>query len=267
MGNSNHVITVQNFFVNNHSFVFDDFLGNFSLIPIFQHFDVNSIHWALTKDWIQHNSTSDICSECNSAYQAFKTKSLNYILPCGDVLLKHYPNLYPDSGKPCPICSNHPETNNHLGFCANLIPFINSTLKNHKNILISFIDSHTQKFYSLILDSVNHYTLFDDVSGFSHEIYLILHQLVPQSLYDLVNSFTFNMKSTHSIIFEFFLPIQQILYKTIWPQHNSLLRAWERTQGIIKRKNDMLDVLLRTVHLRPLLPISEPSRGGDSFTS
>lgn len=41
------------------------------------------------------------------------------------------------------------------------------------------------------------------------------------------------MKSTHSIIFEFFLPIQQILYKTIWPQHNSLLR---RTQGIIKKK-------------------------------
>ncbi|PKK77331.1 hypothetical protein RhiirC2_732284 [Rhizophagus irregularis] len=112
MGNSNHVITVQNFFVNSksikvryivvpliatsenshtiadHSFVFDDFLGNFSLIPIFQHFNVNSIHWALTKDWIHHNSTSDICSECNSAYQAFKTKSLNYILPCGDVLLK-----------------------------------------------------------------------------------------------------------------------------------------------------------------------------------
>ncbi|CAG8579389.1 2508_t:CDS:2 [Rhizophagus irregularis] len=74
------------------------------------------------------------------------------------------------------------------------------------------------------------------------------------------------MKSTHSIIFEFFLPIQQILYKTIWPQHNSLLRAWERTQGIIKRKNDMLDVLLRTVHLRPLLPISEPSHPRSRFT-
>uniref|UniRef100_U9U3U1 Uncharacterized protein n=1 Tax=Rhizophagus irregularis (strain DAOM 181602 / DAOM 197198 / MUCL 43194) TaxID=747089 RepID=U9U3U1_RHIID len=60
----------------------------------------------------------------------------------------------------------------------------------------------------------------------SHEIYLVLHQIVPQSLYDPINSFTFNMKSTRDIIFEFFLS----------PQHNSFLRAWERTQGISKKK-------------------------------
>ncbi|GBC49644.1 hypothetical protein RIR_jg11132.t1 [Rhizophagus irregularis DAOM 181602=DAOM 197198] len=41
------------------------------------------------------NNTEDICSQRKSAYQSFKIKSLNHILPCDDVLVKHYPLLYP----------------------------------------------------------------------------------------------------------------------------------------------------------------------------
>lgn len=119
-----------------------------AILPSFhsQHFEVNSIHWTLTKEWLHYNITMDICSERKSAYQVFKIKSLiiNHILPCGDVLIKHYPKLYLNTGVPCLICINHLDTNNYLGFCANLIPFINNTLKSHKDILILLIDSKTE---------------------------------------------------------------------------------------------------------------------------
>ncbi|RGB28857.1 hypothetical protein C1646_767296 [Rhizophagus diaphanus] len=71
------------------SYTFDQFLGNTSLTSMFEKFDVNTIHWPLTKDLLHLNDTDDdICSERKSAYDAFKIKSLNHILSCGDVLLQ-----------------------------------------------------------------------------------------------------------------------------------------------------------------------------------
>uniref|UniRef100_U9U1B3 Uncharacterized protein n=1 Tax=Rhizophagus irregularis (strain DAOM 181602 / DAOM 197198 / MUCL 43194) TaxID=747089 RepID=U9U1B3_RHIID len=52
-------------------------------------------------------------------------------------------------------------------------------------------------------------SLFNAVSDSKHEIYFILHQLVPQSL--VANKAAL----TRQIIFEFFTSVQQLLYQTI----------------------------------------------------
>lgn len=74
------------------------------------------------------------------------------------------------------------------------------------------IDRHN----SLISDAIKRYTLFDHIthsSANSHEIYLILHQIIPQSYFDFVNSFTFNMKKTRKIIFKFLFRFNNIFIK------------------------------------------------------
>ncbi|PKC04161.1 hypothetical protein RhiirA5_422654 [Rhizophagus irregularis] len=141
------------------SYTFDQFLGNTSLTSMSEKFDVNAIHWPLTKDWLHLNNTDDICSERKSTYDAFKIKSLNHILPCGDVLLKHYPALYPSSGIPCPICNALPDTNAHLGLCTNLRPFINATLRSHVAKLITLLTTHTSNvgIHKFITDSVKEF--------------------------------------------------------------------------------------------------------------
>ncbi|EXX64690.1 ribonuclease H-like domain-containing protein [Rhizophagus irregularis DAOM 181602=DAOM 197198] len=203
---------------------FDNFLGNSSLIPIFDRFPITFIHWPLTQSWLHYNSTSDICSTTKSAYDAFKIKSLNHILPCGDILLKHYSDLYPATG--IPFCLDQPDSNDHLGFCANLFPFINTTLDHHKSILFKLIDSNVSS-NSSILPSINSYELFSPIDNnnyFNHQIYLILHQLIPQNLYNLIRSFTFNDKLTRTIIWDFLLSLHEHLYKQIWPRQCTHLR-------------------------------------------
>lgn len=87
-------------------YTFDKFLGNPSLSPIFDKFPISSIYWLLTQSWLHHNSTSDVCSSVKSFYDASKIKALNHILPCGEILTKHYPDLYPTTDIPCPFCNN-----------------------------------------------------------------------------------------------------------------------------------------------------------------
>ncbi|PKY63534.1 hypothetical protein RhiirA4_413181 [Rhizophagus irregularis] len=64
--------------------------------------------------------------------------------------------------------------------------------------------------------------------SFRLQIYLILHQLVPQSLVDLTHSYTNKAALTRQIIFGFFTSVQQLLY------HNNL-REWEKSQHISKK--------------------------------
>ncbi|PKY40595.1 hypothetical protein RhiirA4_454007 [Rhizophagus irregularis] len=195
-------------------YTFDNFLGNKSLSPIFDRYPITAIHWPLTRSWLHHNSTTDITSFTKSAYDAFKMKSLNHILPCGDILLKHFPDLYPSTGIPCPFCLIRQDTNEHL-------------------------DSNINNFNSFIENSINSYDLFSFINNDNchrHEIYLILHQLIPQSLYNLVNSFVFNDKTTRKIIWEFLLSLHEFLYKIIWPRHCTQMRNWERSQGITSKR-------------------------------
>lgn len=121
---------------------------------------------------------------------------------------------------------HQPDTNEHLGLCTNLFPFINTTLDHHKDVLFKLIDSNVSSSNSSILPSINSYELFSHINdyNFNHQIYLILHQLIPQDLYNLVRSFTFNEKLTRNIIWEFLLSLHEHLYKLIWPRHCSKLR-------------------------------------------
>ncbi|PKK65553.1 hypothetical protein RhiirC2_785982 [Rhizophagus irregularis] len=146
-------------------YTFDSFLGNSSLTPIFDRFPITAIHWPFTQAWLYHNSTTDVCSFTKSSYDAFKIKSLNHILPCGDIFLKHYPELYNSAGIPCPFCLSHPDTNEHLGLRTNLFSFINSTLDFHKKIFISLIDSNINNFNSFIEHSINFYDLFHHITN------------------------------------------------------------------------------------------------------
>lgn len=73
-------------------------------------------------------------------------------------------------------------------------------------------------------------------NSYTHPIYLIIHQLIPQDLYNLVWSFTFNDKVTRKIIWDFLLSFQEQIYQQIWPQYCSLLKIWERRNGITSKR-------------------------------
>ncbi|PKY18089.1 hypothetical protein RhiirB3_430821 [Rhizophagus irregularis] len=221
------------------TYTFDQLLGNKGLSPIFNRFSISSIHWPLTQLWLHHNSTSDICSSTKSSYDAFKIKAFNHILPCGDVLIKHYPDLYPNQDIPCPFCSNQADSNEHLGLCTNLFPIINKTLQAHKLILQELIEKHTDYDITFITSAINQFDLLKPLTSDNsshHPIYLIIHQLIPQDLYNLTRSFTFNDKISRKIIWEFLLSFHEDIYSQIWPKHCSLLRAWERRNGITTRQ-------------------------------
>ncbi|PKY32258.1 hypothetical protein RhiirB3_491297, partial [Rhizophagus irregularis] len=216
-------------------YTFNQFLGNPSLSPIFDRFPLSSIHWPLTRAWLQFNSTPDVCSSTKSSHNAFRIKALNHILPCGDVLTKHYPDLYPDNYIPCPVCNNHPDTNEHLGICTNLFPVINNILMEHKSILQRLLEEHTSYNPTFITQSIDQFDLLLPISesnSYTHPIYLIIHQLVSQDFYNLVQSFTFNDKLTRSIIWEFLISFHDQVYQQIWPKHCSLLKLWEQRNGI-----------------------------------
>lgn len=192
---------------------FDSLLGNSALSPIFDKFPISSIHWPLTRRWLNHNSTSDICSSTKSSYDAFKIKAFNHILPCGDVLTKHYPDLYPNSDIPCPFCNNQQDTNEHLGLCSNLFPIINKLIFDHKIILQQLIfNQDTSRTPLIITQAIDHFELLLPITvdnSSHHPIYLIIHQLIPQDLYNLVRSFISNDASTRKIIWDFLLSFHE----------------------------------------------------------
>ncbi|EXX64278.1 hypothetical protein RirG_144290 [Rhizophagus irregularis DAOM 197198w] len=222
-------------------YTFDQFLDNPSLSPIFDRFPISSIHWPLTRSWVQYNSTPDVCSSTKSSHNAFKIKALYHILPCGDILTKHYPDLYNNNYIPCPVCNNHQDTNEHLGLCSNLLPVINNILLDHKQILERLLEENTSYSSVLISQSVEQFELLTpitDSNSYNHPLYLFIHQLVSQDFYNLVHSFTFNDKLTRSIIWEFLTSFNEHIYQ-IWPKHCSLLKLWEQRNGITpKRKCD-----------------------------
>ncbi|EXX68035.1 hypothetical protein RirG_108850 [Rhizophagus irregularis DAOM 197198w] len=251
------------------TYTFDQLLGNTGLSPIFDRFSISSIHWPLTQLWLHHNSTSDICSSTKSSYDAFKIKAFNHILPCGDVLIKHYPDLYPNQDIPCPFCSDLADSNEHLGLCTNLFPIINKTLQAHKIILQDLIDKYTDYDITFITSAINQFDLLKPLTSdnsSNHLIYLIIHQLIPQDLYNLTRSFTFNDKISRKIIWEFLLSFHEDIYSQIWPKHCSLLRAWERCNGITtnQKRNIKYNDKRRRRHQ---VSVNPPLNGSTSSTS
>ncbi|PKY53514.1 hypothetical protein RhiirA4_426077 [Rhizophagus irregularis] len=89
------------------------------------------------------------------------------------------------------------------------------------------------------LDAIERFTLLSPITSnnsMNHPLYLIIHQLIPQDLYNLVHSFTFNDKTTRKIIWDFLSSFHEHIYRQIWPQHCSLLRTWERRNGITTKQ-------------------------------
>lgn len=134
-----------------------------------------------------------------SAYDSFKIKSLNHILPCEDILLKYYPLLYPKDGIPCQF--------------------------NHKQILTNLLLEHisNNQLAKFIPDSISQLNLFAPVNDQTHDIYLILHQLVLQKLVDCIHSYTNKYAITQQVIFDLFTSLQQHLYRDLWFKHNTEL--------------------------------------------
>lgn len=117
--------------------LFDSFLFNDRLPPYIARNSTSAVNWPLTQDWCKRNNTPDVTSTNKSKLDAFKLKSLNHILPCGDILRKHYPLLYEhlQGDIPCPICSSNADTNAHISFCPTLWPTLDTLLEELRIVL------------------------------------------------------------------------------------------------------------------------------------
>uniref|UniRef100_U9TB79 Uncharacterized protein n=1 Tax=Rhizophagus irregularis (strain DAOM 181602 / DAOM 197198 / MUCL 43194) TaxID=747089 RepID=U9TB79_RHIID len=54
-----------------------------------------------------------------------------------------------------------------------------------------------------IIDSINRLPLFATINNNTHDVYLLIHQLVPQDLYNIIYSYTHKHSIIKKIIFEF----------------------------------------------------------------
>ncbi|EXX56740.1 hypothetical protein RirG_213420 [Rhizophagus irregularis DAOM 197198w] len=108
----------------------------------------------------------------------------------------------------------------------------------HIPILVALISSHTVKdnMIKFIPDSVSRSDLFQMVSNDSHIIYLIVHNMVHQELYNLIHSYVGKHLTCKNVLFQFIQSLIQKLYAHIWKLHNDKFHKWEITRGITKKK-------------------------------
>ncbi|EXX52792.1 hypothetical protein RirG_249950 [Rhizophagus irregularis DAOM 197198w] len=179
---------------------FDSFTSNNNLQLLFKNHSTQAISWSYTKLWQHQNDTLDVCSSDKSKKHSFKMKSLNHILPCGDVLSAHYPSLYSQNLLPikCPLCGRADDTNQHLGFCPDLIQLLTNVLLDAKALISKRVTTELNTFYtnSTLTRDLDASPLFSPVVDATHLVYLIIHNVVPQSLVDLIHSHT--RKTSHS---------------------------------------------------------------------
>lgn len=106
------------------------------------------------QDWCKRNHTIDVTSATKSKWDAYKLKSLNHILPCGDILQKHYPLLHQhlQGRAPCPVCFLNDDINSYLGFCLTLQPILD-------NLLCTLRCSLCEKLHAAVPDNICTYFL------------------------------------------------------------------------------------------------------------
>lgn len=115
------------------------------------------------------------------------------------------PKLYPDGDVPCPICSSHADTNQHLGLL--LHSFTKTEWLSHHcplqignaYLTISQYSSSDNIVLHFLTQDLNALDLFLPIHGPNHAIYLILHQLVPTSLTDFIHQYTGKFSSTKAV--------------------------------------------------------------------
>ncbi|CAB4403609.1 unnamed protein product [Rhizophagus irregularis] len=97
-----------------------------------------------------------------------------------------------------------------------------------------------------IIDSINRLPLFATINNNTQDVYLLIHQLVPQDIYNMIYSYTHKHSIIKKIIFEFMTSFFNYFLKDIWIPHNNKLHAWERARNILrkdKRKRPQLPTL------------------------
>ncbi|RIA88503.1 hypothetical protein C1645_774806 [Glomus cerebriforme] len=117
-----------------NSKTFNDMLNNKSMFNTLQITLSHDIDWTFTERWLKYNPTTSVTSqELRISYMSYKTKSFNHSLPTGDILLRNFPKLYPDSILNCPNCNISKFSNDHVFTCTSFL-HIHDSFKNYLHI-------------------------------------------------------------------------------------------------------------------------------------
>lgn len=127
---------------------------------------------------------------------------------------------------PCPICSSHADTNSHLGFFPSLRETLNTILQSLRvSLRDKIITSASNKITTYFLDQeLLDHSIFTPIRDDSHDIYLLIHSFIPQSLVDKVHYYTNKFQVTRSIIFEFMDSFFMDIYTKVWLVYKRLGR-------------------------------------------
>ncbi|PKK69679.1 hypothetical protein RhiirC2_780702 [Rhizophagus irregularis] len=119
------------------------------------------------------------------------------------------------------------------------------------------IDRDLRKFCHNIIDAITYQmshldaaTLLQPIVDETHPIYLIVHNIVPQSLIDLIHPHTRKFSYTNSIVMDVMLLVQNQFYTIVWKRHTESMTAWEKRQGIHTKKSKMRRANRRALNKR-----------------
>lgn len=84
----------------------------------------------------------------------------------------------------------------------------------------------------------------------THPIYLIIHNIVSQSLIDLIHPHTRKSSHTNSIVMDIMLLVRNQFYTIVRKRHTESMTAWEKRQGIHTKKSKMRRAKRRTLNKR-----------------
>lgn len=149
-----------------------------------------------------------------------------------------YSRLYPDGPIFCPLCSLHPDTNDHVSYCSSHFNNIVTLLVKFRPILIHIIETNASGPISDLSIFINNLEVFSLLSSsvqstpFSlpqnHPISLLIHNIIPLNLSSVFHKYIGHRNIRHEAFLSFIFPFITELNCITWGSRASSLKNGNR---------------------------------------
>jgi hypothetical protein len=201
-----------------------------------------NIDWINTSAWFNHNpdNSGNKISNTFTKHMAFTVKNITHTLPTSDILFRNWNAIlapFQLTYLKCSDCLLATQNNDHIFTCKMSRPFILSMMQTHARRLKFLIkDAMNTEDFNWIELSINRSNIFKvtEHNEFksSHPYYLLIRNIIPRSLTDLIQSYTHKQNLTRKILFQLLNDITRDVTKFIWRRHVDYIKNFETSHNI-----------------------------------